>query len=397
MSDHARKKVVYVIGTLAIGGAERYLVETATRLNTDRFIPQIYCLFGDGPLKSQAERQGVPVQSFHIKKAEYALDYLPFWRVRAFFALYRYLWRERPDIVHCYMYKPSIYGGIAAKLAGVPFLITQRTSLGYFKEGHPWYQRVQNLINRFTDRVITDSEAVKKNVVQQEQINPDHIVVIHSGVDIRQFHYQGNQAEAISRRAAFKLQLGIPEKSLVIGMVANIRRLKGYAEFILAASEIQREYPDARFLCIGKDLGFQAELQTQIHQLGLDRSVIFTGEVQNVARVLDIFDILVVASHTEGSSIAAREGMAAGKAVVATSVGGIPEAVVHEQTGLLVPPQNSDALAQAILCLLHDPVYANRLGQNGRARIETLFSIESTVANIERLYESLCQSKDDYS
>lgn len=385
-----RKKIVYVIGSLAIGGAERYLVETASRLNRKRYIPRIYCLFGEGPLKSQAERQGVPVQCFHIKKREHqALKYLLFWRVRALFAFYRYLRRERPEIVHCYMYKPSIYGGIAAKLARVPFLITQRTSLGYFKEGRPWYQRIQNFVNRFTDRVITDSEAVKKSVVQQEEMNPDHIVVIHSGIDLHQFRDQGQGPEAISRRFALKRRLGIPEKAPVIGKVANIRRLKGYAEFILAAAEIQREYPEARFLCIGKDLGFQAELQTQIQQLNLEPKVMFTGEVEDVASFLDLFDILVVASYTEGSSIAAREAMAVGKPVVATSVGGIPEAVIHEHTGLLVPPQNSDALAQAILRLLRDPDCASRFGQNGRARIETLFSIENTVASIEHVYESL--------
>ena len=385
-SSCTQKKIVYVIGSLALGGAERYLVETASRLHPERFLPKVYCLFAGGPLKSTLNQHHIAVTVFHVRHDE--TGFIPCWRVRAFFALYRYLRDERPDIVHCYMYKPSIYGGIAAKLAGVPHIITQRTNLGYFKEGHHWYQRIENLVNQFTDRVITDSEAVKQSVLQQESLAAQKIVVIHSGVDISQYRPQGNAAACLGEQSLVKRRYGIPKDSLVVGMIANLRHLKGYHEFFLAASSVHQEFPDVRFVCVGKDLGIQTELQTLIHTLELEPYVLFTGQVHNVAKILCMLDILVVASHTEASCLVVLEGMAAGKPIVATTVGGIPEAIIHKKSGLLVPPKDPDALARAIIHLLHDPVYARYLGQNAQARAETYFSIEKTVENLESVYES---------
>ena len=386
VSSRTQKKIVYVIGSLTLGGAERYLVETAIRLHQERFTPKVYCLFGSGPLKCTLDRHHIAVTVFHARHDD--TGFIPCWRSRAFFALYRYLRYERPDIVHCYMYKPSIYGGIAAKLAGVPHIITQRTNLGYFKEGHRWYQRIENLVNQFTDRVITDSEAAKQAVLQQESIAAQKIVVIHSGVNLSQYRPLGNTTAYVGEQSLVKRRYGIPKNSPVVGIIANLRHVKGHHEFFLAASSVHQKFPDVRFVCVGKDLGIQAELQKLIHTLGFESYVLFTGQVHNVAKILCMLDILVVASHTEASCLVVLEGMAAGKPIVATTVGGIPEAIIHGKSGLLVPPKDPDALARAITHLLHDPAYARYLGQNAQARAETSFSIEKTVEKLESVYES---------
>lgn len=387
ISSLIRKKIVYIIGALELGGAERYLVETVIRLDQQRFIPKVYCLFGNGPLKFTLDQHRIAVKVFY---ARHATGFMPFWRSRAFFALYRYLRYERPDIVHCYMYKPSIYGGIAAKLAGVPHIITQRTNLGYFKEGHRWYQVIENLVNQFTERVITDSEAVKQAVLQQESLAARKIVVIHSGVAVSQYRTQESDSVFVGERSLVKQQHGISETATVIGMIANLRPLKGYREFFLAASTVQQEFPEVRFVCVGKDFGIQAELQELIRTLGLERSVVFTGQVHHVEKILRMLDILVVASHSEASCLVVLEGMATGKPIVATTVGGIPEAIIHEECGVLVPPKNPDALAQAMIHLLQNPGYAEYLGRNAKTRVEARFSIEKTVATLETVYESVC-------
>ncbi len=382
-----RKKVVYLIGTLKIGGAERQIVETAARLNRECFEPKLYCLFGDGQLKNYAEDHNVAVTIFNARRHDSSSKkYIPFWRSRAFFSLYSYLKHERPDIVHCYMFKPSIYGGIAAKLAKCPTLITSRRCLGYLKDRKPHYQYVENAINVFTDSVLVNSEALKQDVLRRERISHDKVHVIYNGVDTGKYVPVEKGSHVLHKKRAS----GIPETAPVIGMIANLFEYKGYREFISAASKIHQHVPEAYFLCVGEDRGkIQGQLEQLSDNFGIRKHIIFSGLVKNVSEILPLFDIQVSASHQEGFSNVILEGMAAGKPVVATLVGGNPEAVLHKETGLLVPPRDPAALAHAIIELLGNPEFASTLGSNGRRRVEVHFSIEKTIQQLETFYRGL--------
>lgn len=392
MPYHRRTKIVYLIGTLNIGGSQQQIIETAARLNRELFEPKLYCLFGGGSLRSAINQYGIDVTVFGSNHHEQqTADQFLFRRSRQFFSLYRYLQQQQPDILHCYMYKPCIYGGFAAKLAGNSLLITSRRCLGYFKETKPYYQSLENIVNRFTDGVLVNSEAIKQDVLQRERISPQKIHVVYNGVDITRYKPLDGTTRTFSRRK--KRELGIPEIAPVVGMIANLFPYKGYQEFILAASEVHYRYPEVTFLCVGKDCGIQQQLEQLVREHELQKHVIFTGEVQNISEILHCLDIQVSASHEEGFSNAILEGMASGNPIVATSVGGTPEAVLHNTTGLLVPPKDPSALAQAIILLLDNPELALSLGLKGRKRIEKHFSMESMIHTLETWYLKLCERK----
>ncbi len=372
---------MYLIGGLKIGGAQRYCLETATRIDQSRFEPKIHCLFTDGPLRNEAEQRGVPVHVFE------RADRL-FWRMRAFWSVYRYLKREQPDIVHCYMFKPSLYGGFAAKMAGVSVLLTNRTSLGLFKDAMPFfYQMMENVVNRFTDAVLVNSLAEKDDVLQRERLAPEKLHLIYNGVDTEAYQ-PDDSASFSSEQLQIRRTFEIPDAAPVVGMLANLKTCKGYREFILAAAEVSRVYPDVKFLCIGRDLGAQAELERLIQRSGIQQQVVFTGHVKSARDILPLLNILVSASYEEGFSNAILEAMASGKPIVATAVGGTPEAIQHEQSGLLIPPKDENALAQAILRLLRHPELASRLGRQARKYAEEHFSMEQMLNRIESLYQA---------
>ncbi|MBD3306533.1 glycosyltransferase [candidate division KSB3 bacterium] len=380
----ARQKIVYVLGTLEVGGTERQVVETAIRLNREVFEPKLYCLSGGGELQHIVEQAGLDVTIFPDVRPEAVHGVSAVRRyVRKLLALYRYVRRERPDIVHCYLYTPSMYGGIASRLAGKAVLLTNRRCLGHFKDSLPHYQFLENIVNRFTQKILVNSEALKQDVLRRERVDPAKICVVYNGVDLAR--YTPDPAHQPSQ----KRDWGIPAHVPVVGTLANLIPYKGYENFFRAAGEICRASPEVRFVCIGEDRGIQAQLLALSRTLRIQDQVLFTGQVQDVVPLLNMLDIQVSASHEEGFSNAILEGMAMGKPLVATAVGGTPEAVVHEVTGFLVPPRDPEAMAQAIRSLLQQPQMALQWGANGRKRVEECFSMEKMIDKLEKLYLTL--------
>ena len=393
ISTKRKIKIVYIIGRLVVGGAERQIVETAARLNKDCFVPKLYCLSEGGPLESFVRQHDIDAEIFDSTQynSSNIFSFLLI-RIRKFLALYRYLKREQPDIVHCYMYAPSIYGGIVSKLTGVPLLITSRRCLGLFKDRKPHFQFLENVVNRFTDRVLVNSSALEQDVLQREKIDPQKLRIVHNGVDIHRYAPTNTDKKLQAHILLKKRAWGIPEQAPVVGVLATLFPYKGHQDFIRAVSVVHRTYPDVRFICVGGDRGIKMQLEQLGHDLGLGEHLIFPGECQDAAEVLPMFDIQVSSSHEEGFSNAILEGMALGKPIAATSVGGTPDAVLHNVTGLLVPPKSPEALAQAIMLLIRNPDFASTLGKNGRQRVEECFSMEHMINELENTYCALYES-----
>ena len=390
ISAKRKIKVVYIIGRLVIGGAERQITETAARINKDFFDPKLYCLSEGGPLEAFTRQHNIDTEIFDSSRYDSSslFSYLLI-RFRKLLALYRYLKRVQPDIVHCFMYAPSIYGGFISRLTGNPILITSRRCLGLFKDHRPHLQFFENVVNRFTNKVLVNSSALRKDVLQREKIDPQKVQVLYNGVDT-QHYVPTNSDKELHPCVLFRKQAwGIPEHAQVVGMLATLFPYKGHEDFIRAASEIHRIYPDVRFVCVGGDRGTKHTLEQLGRSLGLEKHLLFPGECQDAAKVLPMFDIQVSASHEEGFSNAILEGMSLGKPIVATNVGGTPDAVLHNVNGLLVPPKSPGKLSQAIMLLLEEPDFAAILGKNGRKRAEEYFSMESMINQLEKIYFEL--------
>lgn len=236
---------------------------------------------------------------------------------------------------------------------------------------------------RHVDVFIAASDAIRE-ILLRDGIPPSRIEVVHDGVNLTRI----DKEPRVDAHAAFWLPAGTP----LVGNVAALAPHKGQRYLIAAAVDVVRRVPDARFLILG-DGELRPALERQARDLGLERHVLLAGFRDDALGLMKSFDIVVMSSITEGLGSAVLEAMACGKPVVATLAGGLPEAVVHEQTGLLVPPRDSAALAAAILKLLEQPAVRDDLGRAGRARVERQFSIEQLVTRTAQVYEErLAQS-----
>jgi glycosyltransferase involved in cell wall biosynthesis len=286
--------------------------------------------------------------------------------------------RERPDIVHGFLFHGYVLGALAARMVRVPVVLASRRSLGHFKRGKPHYALLERVVNPLTDLLIANSEGVREDVVRREGVPRDKVLVIHNGLDLRRFDVPPDPE--LARQLA-------PTRP-VVAVVANLIDYKGHQFFLEAWATVLRQSPNAVALLVG-DGPLREEIQATVRRLDLGRSVRFLGTRHDVPAVLALADLVVHPSLQEGFSNAILEGMGAGRPVVATAVGGNPEAVRHEETGLLVPPADSAALAAAMARLLADPATARAFGAAGRARVAAEFELSRMTRQYAALYERL--------
>ncbi|OGB95522.1 MAG: hypothetical protein A2Z31_05025 [candidate division NC10 bacterium RBG_16_65_8] len=372
----SKVKLLYVIGTLDIGGAEGQLVQLVSRLNPERFQPVVCCLSSSGPLAPMLCDAGIPVEvvGFHgFRFLRHPWDVLS-----PLIRLIRCVRREKPLIVHGFLFWAYILGTYAAKLARVPVIIASRRSLGNFKEGKVRHLFIERIANRMTDVIVANSEAVKQDAIRQERVAPSKVRVIYNGIEPSRY--------AVPPDQALRDSLGIPGGTPIVGVVARLIDYKGHRFFLEACPEIRRRHPAVNFLLIG-DGPDRRELEDYARALGLERSVRFLGSRPDIPELLSLLDVAVLPSLEEGFPNAILEAMAAGRPVVATRVGGGPEAVVHTQTGLLVPARDPSALADAVNCLLGDASRRADMGRMGQKRVSELFCLSRLVKEMEALYE----------
>ncbi len=381
-------KILYVIGTLEIGGTEGQLVELVCRLDRSRFSAVVVCLSSAGALAERLTGAGVRVDvvGLHGSGGPRLVDLLrrtPA-TLSAFRRLVRQIRMENPVIVHGLLFSAYVLGAFAARVAGVPIVVASRRSLGLFKASQPLYLLPERIASRMTDLVIANSEAVRRDVLREKGLPADKVIVIHNGLEVDTFPLSPNHR--------MRESLGLLPRQPVVAVVANFIHYKGHRFFVEAWARVVQVLPEAVALLIGEG-PLRAEVQAQVEALGLGRSISFLGLRHDVPALLTLPDLVVHPSLQEGFSNAILEAMAAGKPVVATEVGGTPEAVVHGETGLLVPPRDSQALAEGILWLLQHPTEAARFGAAGRRRVTERFDLATMVRQYEAVYERLLAEK----
>ncbi|HEY7412125.1 MAG TPA: glycosyltransferase [Vicinamibacteria bacterium] len=362
-----RVTVLYVIWSLQAGGAERVVADLARGLDRARFRALVCCLDFKGRLAEGLEADGIPV---------FALDKRGRGDARVLFRLVRLMRREGVQVVHTHLWTASFWGRLAAAVAGVPVVVVTEHNLDVWRG--PLRTLADRLLARGTDAFVFVSRPVEAFYRARLGRHGARGVVVHNGVDLAPFARPPGAAEARAR-------LGLPPAARVAGVVGRLEERKGHRFFLEAMARVVAADADAMGLVVGE--GSQAEaLRAQHGALALGDRVRLLGYRPDLAETLAAVDVFVLPSLMEGHPLAILEAMAAGKAVVATAVGGNGEAVEDGVTGVLVPPADAGALADAVGALLRDPARAARLGQEGRRRVEARFSLSAAVRANEELY-----------
>lgn len=378
-SLRARRKVFYLLDSLEIGGTETQAVELALRLPADEYEITLGCLRLQGPLLSRLRGSGVRVQEFYPRGGiDSPAGLYQLFRLAAF------LRRQKFGVVHTHDLWSNVMGVPAARLAGVPAIISSRRDLAHFDwyEGkrRVWLRRIQNLSNI----VLANATPIRDALVAEDGFAPDKLRVIHNGVDTEKFQR--------GKRDRERLIPGAAEGTLVV-LVGNMHGdVKGHPWLIAAAPAVVREFPKTRFIFAG-DGESRAPLEQQVAGLGLQQSFAFLGRRDDIPDVLASCDIAVLPSKAEGLPNAVLEYMAAGLPTIASRVGGNAELVEDGVTGLLVPPQDSAALANALLRLLRDPQLLQQIASGGRRLVSEGFSFERLVRETDALYTELLRRK----
>jgi glycosyltransferase involved in cell wall biosynthesis len=363
--------VLFLESTLEQGGAETALYDLATRLDPGRFRPVVCCLYAPGPVGERLMGRGVRVHHGLMKSRR---DVAGGWR------LLRLIRREKIDVVYLINQPLTLcWGALCARLAGVP--VVSAVHCTYVSKGAPKLFVYRLLLPR-VERIVAVAAEQKRHLVTVEGLPAEGIEVIHNGVDIERFGRAGD-------RAAARAALGIEDGRPVVGAVARLEPRKGIDVLIRAAVLVRRSMPEACFVVLGDgpDRGLLASLT---RRLGLEGRVRLMGMRDDVADLLPAFDVCALPSRTEALPLALLEYLAAGKPVAATRVGSVGEVVVDGAHGLLVAPEDPEALAAALVRLLGDPALSGSLAAAGRRRVESAFSVEVMVKRTERLLAGLC-------
>ena len=370
-------RVVFLIGTLDVGGTERQLVELASRLDRRRFSPVIYCLVAPGPLAEEARRRGVDVESAHLRKLRPWSHPLRFWQ--QFLRIYPDLRAAKPDIVHAFLLHAYTIGAVLSRFLRPKAFISSRRSLGHFKANNRAALLLEQMTNRFADVVIANSEAVRVDVIAQERLAPERVIVIHNGVEIPS---SGGDVLAMRR------DLDVAPDALVVAVVANFIAYKGHDCFLAAWRQVQDVVPGAVAVLVG-DGPTRQRIELLAADMRLTGTLRFLGSRTDVDTLLTAVDLVVHPSQQEGFSNAILEAMAAGRPVIATAVGGNVEAVIDGTTGLLVPPDDPAALTVAMQRLLTRPDERRRFGLAGRQRAEQSFGMDRMTRAYEQVYSAV--------
>ena len=374
-----RRKVFYLLDSLNIGGTEVQAVELATRLNPDRYDVTLGCLRARGPLLERLTGSSVQVCEFY-PKGGFDSPHGMYQMLR----LARFLRRGRFQVFHAHDLYANILGIPAAVIARIPVIISSQRDLGHlalYKSGRRvWLRRLQ----RFSTAVLTNANAVRESVLAEDHFAPEKVRVIHNGVDLERFSQSSKDRSWLAPAAS-------QEKWIVL--VGNMHsEVKGHAVLIAAAERVVREFPDVRFLFAG-DGERRKNFEAEIARLGLERHFLFLGRRNDVPQILNCCEIGVLPSQAEGLPNAVLEYLAAGLPTIASRVGGNAEIVQDGKTGLLVPPNDFAALAEAMLRLLRDPGSAAELGNNGRAHVAAEFSFRRLIEKTDQMYTELLQAR----
>ena len=378
------RKVVRVITRLNIGGPAQHAVLLTAHLGRHGWTSRLLAGRADpheGDMSDLAAAHEVPLVVVPTLRNGAG----PLADIAAFIWLYRYFRRERPDVVHLHLLKARLLGGLAARLARVPLVVETFHGALFADYYRPSVSRflawLERGLARLMDGVVAVSDAVADEL-RRLRVTPDEkITVIPLGLNLEPF------LEAAFAPGVLRRQLGVGDEVPLIGVVGRLVPIKGLQYFVEAAAEMASRLAQVRFVIVG-DGSERPALERQVSRAALGGQVHFVGWRRDLERVYPDLDVVMLTSLNEGTPVSLIEAMAAGRAVVATRVGGVPDVVQDGLTGLLVSPRDAHALAEATLSLLQDPETRRRMGEAARRAVFPRFAAERLARDMDAYYRT---------
>ncbi|MHB8482302.1 MAG: glycosyltransferase [Nitrospiria bacterium] len=381
-------KLLFVVVGLEIGGIEVFLSRFLPRLNREKYEITVCAMKKWGVIGDILVKEGIKVVALNGKN-KFSFGIL--------LKLFRLIHREKFEIIQSQLYLANIAAGIVLTFAKwttpgrvTPFFILNHRELGLWQK---WYHDLlMRIMSYRADMTLCCSQAVRKVVIKKYGLKENKCVVVYNGVFLREGCLETEGIQTAQDRAAHVIN-GINSPFIVGSIGRLIDNVKGYSCLIEAINCLKCIFGDDSMLIIVGDGPDRRMLEDQVKILKLEEQVKFIGGKHSISEYLKKTDIFVLASVSEGFPNVLLEAMAVSKPVVATRIGGIPEVVVEGETGLLVPPRDPKALAEAIYYMKTHPMEAQEMGRKGRKRVEEFFSIDKTVAEYERFYDEIIQRR----
>jgi glycosyltransferase involved in cell wall biosynthesis len=364
-----------MIDRLYPGGTESQLIALIRHLDRERVQPFLCLLDGEDAVSQGMEPTDCTVLRLGVRSLHRPSSARKAWK----FA--RFLRQQQIDVLQIYFPDSTYFGVPVAKLAGVPFILRTRNNINHWMT--PTHRRLGRMINRLVTATITNCDASRQAVLADEAPPRSKVVVLENGVDLRPYSRfsVGTPAHSNGRRH--------------VGVVANLRQVKGVDLLVEAAGLVIAGLPDVAFDVAGEGPA-RPEIEEQIRDLGLGDRFCLHGSVKNIPEFLSRLDVAVLCSRAEGMPNAVLEYMAAGRPIVSTAVGGATQIIEDGVHGLLVPPEDPAALANGITRMLEEPALAHRLATAARKRAEEKYSREAMVRNFESFYHRLLTEGKPY-
>jgi glycosyltransferase involved in cell wall biosynthesis len=369
MSERRLKVLALVDAPTAGTGAERLAARVAARIDRSLFEPYLCA-----SRRSSSPTLTDALTSLGVRTLE--LERSSRWDVASWLPLARLLREERVDIVHAHKFASNVWGTLIGRAARVPVIVAHEHS---WQEDDPRYRIATDrwVIGNGADAMVAVSPEDRRRMLEIERIRPSRARYIPTGIPAPRLSGHNVRAEQ-----------GIPADAFVLGAVAVLRPIKALDLLVSAAAMLRPRHANLRLLIAGSGPD-EARLRALAESLGVADIVTFLGSRADVADVVHAFDVAVCCSDAEGLPASVLEYMACGAPVIATRVGAIPHVIRHGETGLLVDPQDPEALAAAASRLLEDEVLRTAIAANARELQRSEFSIETMVRRLERLYVEL--------
>jgi len=371
-------KVIWLIDGLGHGGAEQLMTTLLSSFEKSRFEMRVCALQErkSNIIPEKLKQLGIPVDFVSIKRLRNPLN---------IFRIIAYLRRHQPDIVHTQLEFSDTLGNSAAKFLGIPSVSTLHTietpTVGtrtYWRQQIRWFT-----LRNFCTRIITVSEKTREHYIQLTKIPATKIITMYNGIDLEKFRVV-DSSTSNRIRSSFE----IPNERSMICTIAVLREPKGIQYMIEALPEILERIPNAFYLVIG-DGDYAKELKSLAVTHKVEKRVVFAGHRTDIPEILASSDVFVLPTLGDALPTVLIEALAAKKPIIASNVGGVPEIITNEVTGILVPPADAKMLATACLRVLQNKSLAKKLAENGYQTVKQKFDVDTQVKQLSNLYQQL--------